>query len=315
MGYKPPPMTPSNPATAYPAATDSQPLQTVYKRIENYYATAGPDYASWSPHFNMHFGYFKKFTDLFSLEKMLRQMNVVVLDQLQVSPLQKSSIADLGCGMATVARYAASRFSHSTLTAFTIVPAHIEKAKQLNRNAGLQDRISMQLENFEALPQPDESFTHAYAIESACHAASSQKELFISEMARVLKKGGRFCIADGFLKNNRPKPGIFNWLYRKMTNYWAVPGFATIGDFKNKLEAYGLIDIQVREISYRIAPSVLYVPLVCIRFFIRELWRNKSLRMKKERWQNVYAPLLGMFVGLFRNQFGYYLISGKKPTQ
>jgi hypothetical protein len=36
--------------------------------------------------------------------------------------------------------------------------------------------------------------------------------------------------------------------------------------------------------------------------------------MKKERWHNVYAPLLGMLVGLFRKKFGYYLITGEKPN-
>ena len=71
-------------------------------------------------------------------------------------------------------------------------------------------------------------------------------------------------------------------------------------------------DIKVEEISLRIAPSVAYVPYTCIKFFIKELWKNKSLRMKKERWNNVYGPLLGMILGLYRKHFGYYIISGKK---
>lgn len=291
---------------------DPAPLQTVYKQVEEYYAVAGPDYASWSRNFNMHFGYFKRFSDLFSLEKMLRQMNDTVLEQLQLEPDKEASIADLGCGMATVARHAAGHYPLARVTAFTIVPAHISMAEKLNQEAGLDKKICMQMANFECLPIPDQRFTHAYAIESACHAASENKSMFVAEMARVLKKGGRFCIADGFLKNDGPKPRFFNWLYRKMTGYWAVPGFASIGAFKNELEKQGLKDICIREISYRIAPSVMYVPLVCLKFFVQELWRNKGLRMKKERWQNVYAPLLGMFVGLYRRHFGYYLVSGRK---
>lgn len=27
--------------------------------LEQYYSEAGPDYAAWSPEFNMHFGYFR----------------------------------------------------------------------------------------------------------------------------------------------------------------------------------------------------------------------------------------------------------------
>lgn len=284
----------------------------IYTDIRDYYSVAGPDYETWSPDFNMHFGYYRRFRDIFSLERMLVNMNDEVLAQLELDRKKEAIIADLGCGMATVARHVVKRFPFAKVTALTIVGYQVEKARQLNEEQGLTGRITVLGENFEDLSIPAETFTHAYAIESACHAASPSKQLFIAEMARVLKQGGRFCIADGFLKNNRKKPRLFQWLYKKMMNYWAVPGFACITDFEEELKAHGLQHIHVREISYRIAPSVLYVPLKCLQFFFTELWKNRSLRMKKERWHNVYAPLLGMFIGLYRKHFGYYLVSGEK---
>lgn len=287
------------------------PLQAVYRNIEQYYAVAGPDYKTWSRHFNMHFGYCRRWSDIFNLEKMLRQMNDTVLDELNIEPGQKTVLADLGCGMATVARHAAIRYPLSHILACTIVNAHVQMAGTMNRSAGLQHRISLLEDNFEALSLADKSCTHVYAIESACHAASAGKEKFIAEMARILRDGGRFCIADGFLKHEGPKPALFEWLYKKMIRYWAVPGFASIGTFTRALAAQGLTGIKVREISYRIAPSVLHVPLKCLRFFVTELYRS-GLRMPRERWHNVYAPLLGMCTGLFRKHFGYYLISGGK---
>ena len=290
---------------------DNPPLHTAYKQTEQYYAIAGPDYQTWSRHFNMHFGYCRHWYDLFHLEKMLRRMNDVVLDELQIDPLAETILADLGCGMATVARQAANRYPRSHVLACTIVPSHIQMAAGMNRNAGLSGRISLLQENFESLSLPDNCCTHAYAIESACHAASPGKEKFIAEMTRILQKGGRFCIADGFLKQPGPRPRLFEWLYRPMMRYWSVPGFAVMGDFTRTLSAYGLKNIRVREISYRIAPSVLHVPLKCLRFFATELFKS-GWRMPKERWHNVYAPLLGMFTGLFRKQFGYYLVSGEK---
>jgi len=289
------------------------PLHPVYSPIATYYEIAGPDYETWSPHFNMHFGYCRRFRDIFSLEGMLLQMNAKVLEELQLDPKQPALVADLGCGMATVARYAAVHYPLSHLVAVTIVKKHVEMARELNQAAGLQNRITVCHDNFEDLHLSGESITHAYAIESACHAASAGKQKFIAEMARILKPGGRFCIADGFLKTEKPPTGIFKWLYQKMTGYWAVPGFAGIDTFRRELEKAGLVNIKVKEISYRIAPSVAYIPLVCLKFFIRELLKNKTLRMKRERWHNVYAPLLGMLVGLFRNQFGYFMITGEKP--
>jgi hypothetical protein len=78
------------------------------------------------------------------------------------------------------------------------------------------------------------------------------------------------------------------------------------------LEKHGLTAIQTGEISMRIAPSVAYVPWTSIKFFATELWRKKSFKLKKERWNNVIAPLLGMILGLYRKHFGYYIISGTK---
>lgn len=307
-------MNPNQPARPILYQEPVIPLHPVYHTVENYYEIAGPDYETWSPHFNMHFGYFRRFRDIFSLESMLQQMNAKVLEELQIDPLQPARIADLGCGMATVARYAAEHYPLSHLVAISIVEKHVAMAKELNKAAGLQNQITVCRDNFENLHLSGNNFTHAYAIESACHAASPNKQKFITEMARILKPGGRFCIADGFLKSNQPPSGMFKWLYQKMTGYWAVPGFADINAFRSELEAAGLTNICVKEISYRIAPSVAYVPLVCLKFFVKELWKNKSLRMKKERWHNVYAPLLGMLVGLFRKKFGYYLITGEKPN-
>ena len=285
---------------------------STYQQVQNYYDIAGPDYAAWSSNFNMHFGYCRSFTDIFFLERMLRNMNNLVMEQLAIDPQRPSHIADLGCGVATVARHFASRLPMATIKAVTISNYQLHKGHALNMSNNLSDQIEMIGDNFEQLSFPADSFTHAYAIESACHANGADKSRFIAEMARVLKPGGRFCIADGFLKHGNPLPRGFNFLYRKIIRYWALPCFGNIQAFCDRLREHGLHQLQVREISWRIAPSVAYVPWTCLKFFVREIARNRSLRMKKERWHNVYAPVLGMLLGLYRRHFGYYLITGVK---
>jgi len=284
-----------------------------YKEISQYYDVAGPDYEMWSKHFNMHFGYANSFTDIFFLERMLNNMNEQVLQQLKINPGDNTVIADLGCGVGTVARHTARKFPLAKITAVTISDYQIRKGQSLIDRDDLEQQVSIIKDNFENLHITDETFTHAYAIESACHANGPDKEFFIGEMARVLKKGGRFCIADGFLKHDRQLPRFFSFLYRKIINYWALPCFGDINQFQQKLKENGLENISIKEISFRIAPSVAYVPWTCLKFFATEIWRNKSLRMKKERWHNVYAPVLGMILGLYRKHFGYYIISGNKP--
>ncbi len=300
----------TTPATTTNSTTTTTP--NTYATVKNYYDVAGPDYEAWSKNFNMHFGYCTKFTDIFSLEKMLINMNAQVIAHLHLPKNKPTHIADLGCGVGTVARYTATHYPLATINAITISDYQIQKANDLLAKEGLANQVTITKNNFEQLQLPNQLFTHAYAIESACHAHGPAKELFIKEMARVLQSGGHFCIADGFLKHDEKLPRFFNFLYKKIIRYWALPCFGSINQFKEKLQQHGLTNITVKEISLRIAPSVAYVPFTCIKFFIKEIWRNKSLRMKKERWYNVYAPVLGMLLGLHRKHFGYYIISGQK---
>ena len=296
--------------------TLTQPAHTAatpdYSTIKDYYNIAGPDYEAWSKDFNMHFGYCKKFTDIFFLEKMLYRMNDEVLNGLKIPATQPCNIVDLGCGVGTVARYAAKKYPAAAITGVTIADYQIEKGTALINKDGLGEQVQLVKDNFENISFANESFDRAYALESACHAGGSNKELFIAEMARILKAGGNFCIADGFLKHGKKLPWLFNKIYKKIINCWALPCFGNINEFTAALKKYGLKEIQVREISLNIAPSVAYVPYTSVKFFIKELWKNKSLHLKKERWNNVIAPVLGMVLGLYRKHFGYYIIRGVK---
>jgi ubiquinone/menaquinone biosynthesis C-methylase UbiE len=211
-----------------------------------------------------------------------------------------------------VARHAAKKYPNLRITATTISDYQVEKGNSLTIKEGLQQNVNLVKDNFEQSAFPDGYFDHAYALESACHAHGSNKELFIAEMARTLKGGGRFCIADGFIKHNQKLPRLFRKINSKITNCWALPCFGNINEFKACLEKYGLKEIEVQEISLRIAASVSYVPWTCLKFFAKELWTTRGIRLKKERWNNVLAPLLGMILGLYRSHFGYYIISGRK---
>jgi ubiquinone/menaquinone biosynthesis C-methylase UbiE len=293
------------PKTTPPATEDN------YKKISDYYDIAGPDYASWSRNFNMHFGYCRKLTDIFFLERMLMNMNQQVLNRLELGG-NEMKLIDLGCGVATVARYISNKFPNARITGVTISDWQIQKARQLNAENGLQKNIFIEKNNFENLSYPSESFSHAYAVESACHANGSGKDAFVSEMARVLKPGGKFCMVDGFLKTRSARPRFFNYLYRKVIRWWALPCFGNIDELVKNMKQEGFVITEIKELSWRIAPSVAYVPWTCLKFFAKEIWRNKGLRMKKERWHNVYAPVIAMILGLYRRQFGYYLIAGYK---
>jgi hypothetical protein len=71
-----------NAAAAQATATPLRPTDA----FQRYYEEAGPDYAAWSPNFNMHFGFFRRGMNPFDREAMLEEMNLQVLRRLALEP-------------------------------------------------------------------------------------------------------------------------------------------------------------------------------------------------------------------------------------
>ena len=85
-----------------------------------------------------------------------------------------------------------------------------------------------------------------------------------------------------------------------------------LDEFHQAMVNVGFADVTIRDISMRIAPSVLHVPRITFGFLGRQLLKG-NLRMNRARWNNVIAPNLGILLGLARRRFGYYLITARKP--
>ncbi len=65
-------------------STDKANLNSKKDQIISYYEGAGPDYFAWSKNYNMHFGYYEKGMNPFSLEPMLERLNWEVLQRLEI---------------------------------------------------------------------------------------------------------------------------------------------------------------------------------------------------------------------------------------
>lgn len=279
------------------------------QNVIDYYVGATMDYRFWSKEFNMHFGYFKLGMNPFSRKKMLEEMNAQVVKKLQLKPQNK--VLDLGCGLAATSRFAAKNHPETKFLGITIVPWQVQKAKQIIEQQGLENQIKIEVQDYNCLKIKNQKINAIYAIESICHAEN--KKQVLSEMHRVLKPNGKFCIADGFLKipQNKTK-GIFGFLYRKLCKNWAMHDLENIHDFEKHLKDLHFKNIQIQEISWNIAPSVLHAPFVILTYLIYALFGKVPL--KKQNLNNLKASFLALFTGLFRKKFGYYLIWGEKNT-
>src|ERR1700733_4374203 len=167
--------------------------------FQRYYEEAGPDYAAWSPHFNMHFGFFRWGMNPFRREPMLEQMNHEIQHRLHLDSDRPARVLDMGCGLGATLRNFAHHFPKSDLNGITLVPWQLEQGCQLNRSCPEGRAITLTLGDYEHTSEPSQSFDAVYAIESSCYAHGANKSAFLQEAHRLLRPGGSIVVADGFL--------------------------------------------------------------------------------------------------------------------
>jgi len=278
--------------------------------LEQYYSEAGPDYAAWSPEFNMHFGYYRAGANPLNREAMLEQMNAEVLVRLQVDGTCGPRLLDLGCGLGATLRSFARRLPHSQLLGVTRVPWQVEQARALNASAGYRDRIDVVEADYENTPLGSSSFDGVYALESSCYARGSDKCMLLEEAHRLLRPGGRIVVVDGFLIDD-----FFNeaqrHIYRNVCECWVVEEFAELQRFVRCLEKLEFSEITVQHLQMRVAPSVMHVPWVSLKFLLTEVVFG-TRPMTRARWNNVLAPLLLPLVSAPLGPLSYCMGSATK---
>lgn len=202
-----------DPGVGEPAAAAAAPAQI---GLEQYYSEAGPDYAAWSPEFNMHFGYYRAGANPLARETMLEQMNAEVLARLRLEGIAEAQLLDLGCGLGATLRSFARRLPHARLLGLTKVAWQVERARALSQAAGCGERVRIIEGDYEATLLRGSSYDGVYALESSCHAHGADKGALLGEAHRLLRPGGRLVVADGFLTGTAFGNPLQERIYRKL---------------------------------------------------------------------------------------------------
>jgi hypothetical protein len=130
---------------------------------------------------------------------------------------------------------------------------------------------------------------------------------------RVLKPGKRFVIVDGIIKK---EPGSFRGLlrycYNEIIKGWALPSFPLIGLLTKAIKAAGGEEVEVKDYSFRIAPTGFHAPFAVIYFLIKKFLQGEKLN--PVRLGHLKSCVLGLLLGMFRHRFSYCLVTGKKKV-
>lgn len=273
--------------------------------IEKFYNEATEDYQFWSKDFNMHFGYFRLGkTNVFRRDSMLNEMNRQVWNRINIQN-SSSEIVDFGCGMGATMRYFQKQAPTLNLKGISISEFQVEYGNQL-LNRGNAEILKG---NYLQTPFQDSSKDAVIAMESLCHCGHSERAF--EEANRVLKQGGKFVITDAFLTKNEGDFSLIpKWVYKHLCNAWGLPRLGYIKQVKKQLQKAGFHDVEVENISWRIAPSVLHVPIAIPTFILKKIWKGK--KVKAESWKNLKGSLFALLSGLFQRNFGYFIITARK---
>jgi len=287
-------------------------LSSIDQVIE-FYEEAGMDYEHWSKGFNMHLGFYRWGLNPFVRESLLEQLNLEIAERLRLDPKDRAFLIDLGCGSGAIARSVAGSYPNSAIKGITIVPLQVETANKLNSLKNLDSKIEILRGDYTSTPFADGVADGVWAVESACYAHGATKENLGREMARILKTGGRFVVADCFVKDPEKKLNyVIGKCYAAVCRYWALPEMPELEGFVATLRKHGFQDIVVEDISWRVAPSLAHAPFAVMGFILKKLLAGEQL--KRHSINNLKASLLALVLGSNRTKFSYCLISGSRSS-
>lgn len=259
-----------------------------------------------------HFGYYEK--GVKSFKKAIINMNDYIGRLLDINN-GSLNILDAGCGIGGTVIYLAKKYPNSTFFGITLAPNEIAHAEKLKIKNNLKN-IFFSQQSYHDTKFQAEFFDGIYALESFSYR---KDDLFLKEMNRILKKGGKIAIVDLFrCYTTNTNPYIRNLKFKILKeNEHEKPGF-TIYTVEKNLKQAGFENIKIYNLSKN--KNVKYSQLYY--FMIYYLFKNLHHQTQEKMVQKKYNSIF--LIWKFFNRFiiktliliiskpGYYSITAVK---
>ena len=276
------------------------------KNIEEYYDTTQEHYEIWwklKETQAIHYGILDDSVNSFS--ESLLNTNRLMMETAQIKNGEK--VLDAGCGIGGSAFYLIQQ-RKVEIVGISLSERQILTARYLAEKSDVADRLSFEVMDYTQTTFPDESFDVIWACESICHA--TDKQSFINEAYRILKKGGRLVLCDYFIsdENQEDKYDLIN----KWIATWGISKLITTDIFNRGLKSAGFNKIENKDYSKGILNSArrMYYSAL-IGFLPSEIYNffhKKVSHFAKSHYKSGYYQ----YKALKRNLWKYVMIVAEK---
>ncbi len=225
-------------------------LSEYQQNIVDYYRAGEVTYRDvWDLDTSMaiHFGYWDEQVN--SFRQSLVRFNEILAEVAHLEADDR--VLDAGCGVGGSSIYLAQHIG-CEVVGITLSAEQVATAKANSLRHQVAERCHFEVADYCQTPFEAESFDVVWALESVCYAES--KQAFLQEAYRLLKKGGRLIVADGFASKRHTEPNEQE-LMQRWVNAWAVKELAVIDTFCADAVSVGFKNLAIQNITKNISYS------------------------------------------------------------